>query len=82
VADRSIKLSKLKSILRRYEVECDVARGKGSHLLFTRAMENGVFSYPVPTHGKDVKVCYVTGCRKRFRLREEDGVSDKEFYGR
>jgi hypothetical protein len=41
-----------------------------------------VFTYPVPTHGKDIKICYVQGCRKKFRLRSVDGTSDKDFYGR
>ncbi len=81
MADRSIKMSELKSILGRYGVRYSAKRGKGSHLLFYRVMDGGTFTYPVPTHNKDVNVAYVRGCRKKFRLRDEDGVTDKEFYG-
>ncbi len=49
--------------------------------MFYRDLLDGRFTYPVPTHDKDVKICYVRGCRKRFRLMPADGVSDKEFYG-
>jgi len=49
--------------------------------VFYRDLPDGRFTYPVPTHDKDVKICYVRGCRKRFRLMPADGVSDKEFYG-
>ena len=74
MADRSIKMSELKSILGRYGVRYSAKRGKGSHLLFYRVMDGGTFTYPVPTHNKDVNVAYVRGCRKKFRLRDEDGV--------
>lgn len=79
--DRSIPFRRLCSILRRHGVARDESRGKGSHVLFYRDFPEGRVSFPVPRHRKDVKACYVRGCRKRFRLREEDGVSDKEFYG-
>jgi len=75
MADRSLKLRKLRRILRRYGVAEDPSRGKGSHTVFYR----GNVSYPVPTES-DVKKCYVQGCRRRFQLTAEDGVSDKEFY--
>ncbi len=81
MADRSIKMSKLKSILRRYGVSHSARRGKGSHCMFSKVIEGGTFSYPVPTHGKDVLAAYVRGCRKKFHLRDEGGVPDKEFYG-
>ena len=81
MADRCIKMRDLKSILRRYGVEWSEKRGKGSHILFHKEFPEGVFTYPVPTHDTDVKICYVRGCRKKFRLRDSDGTTDKEFYG-
>ncbi len=81
MADRSIKLRDLKSILNRYGVTWSASRGKGSHLLFEKVFPEGTFSSPVPTHDPDVKVCYVRGCRKKFRLRAADGITDAEFYG-
>lgn len=80
MADRPIKMRDLKKILARYGVECSASRGKGSHILFEKMSPEGVFSYPIPTHDRDVKVCYVQGCRKKFRLRAIDGVTDQDFY--
>ncbi len=80
MADRNLKMKQLKAILRRYGVTSSTQRGKGSHLLFSKAFPEGTVSYPVPTHGTDVMVCYVRGCRKKFRIRVQDGVSDQEFY--
>jgi hypothetical protein len=78
--DRNLKLSELKAILKRYGIDSSTARGKGSHILFYKQFPEGRFSYPVPTHDRDVLISYARGCRKKFRLRVEDGVSDKEFY--
>jgi predicted RNA binding protein YcfA (HicA-like mRNA interferase family) len=82
MADQSIKMTRLQAILKRYGVEEVKRRGKGSHLMFSKTFPEGTFTYPVPTHDQDVKVCYIKGCRKKFRLRVEDGVTDKEFYGK
>jgi hypothetical protein len=82
MADRSVTLHELRSILRRYGVAEDRAMGKGSHTTFLKRIEGSIVTYPVPTTRKDVLVCYVRGCRKKFRLRPHDGVSDKEFYGK
>jgi hypothetical protein len=45
-------------------------------------IDGRIFSYPVPTSRRDVLPCYIKGCRETFRLDAENGVSDKEFYGR
>ncbi len=79
MGDRSIKLRRLRQILKRFGVEWDPGRGKGSHGMFEKVMHGGVFTYPVPDQ-TDVLVCYVRGCRKKFKLTAEDGVSDDEFY--
>jgi len=79
--DRPLKLHLLRAILRRYDVWEDPSRGKGSHTMFFRRVAGSVFSYPIPTHGDEVQRQYVRGCRKRFQLTEEYGVSDQEFYG-
>jgi len=77
--DSRITLRKLKRILAKYGVEVESSGGKGSHIKFFKQFDDGRYSYPVPTHGKDVKSCYVAGCRKKFRLTPDDGVSDDEF---
>lgn len=79
---RHLTLKQLRKILKSYGVREDRSRGKGSHTLFEKEFSDGTVSYPVPTHGKNVKDCYVKGCRKKFRLTPDDGVSDDEFFGR
>lgn len=79
MADRTLKLRRLVQILAAFGVFVDTSRGKGSHMLFTKRMDDGVFTYPVPNQ-KDVLICYVRGCRKKFKLTEKDGVTDRDFY--
>lgn len=66
----------------RYSVGWSEQRGKGSHILFSKEMDGGIFTYPIPTHGKDILVCHLCGVRKKFKLRAEAGVADKDFYGK
>jgi len=80
MADRPLKLRELRRILAKYGVWEDTSKGKGSHTTFLRQMGGGVFSYPVPTSRNDALQCYVTGCRKKFKLREQDGITDADFY--
>jgi predicted RNA binding protein YcfA (HicA-like mRNA interferase family) len=82
VADHSIKLKKLRRILRRFGVQEDTSRGKGSHTTFLKTDSAGkvIAIYTVPTTRKDVLVCYIQGYRKRFSLRPQDGVADEDFY--
>ena len=80
MADCPLKLHDLRRILRHFGVHEKKKRGKGSHTLFWKKFPNGVFSYPVPTTKSDIAACYVRGCRKKFRLTPEDGVTDDEFY--
>jgi hypothetical protein len=82
MARQRLKLRDLRKILRSFGVVEDVAAGKGSHTVFRRQLPEGVFSYPVPTTSDDVHPKYVKGCRERFRLTPEDGISDEAFYGR
>jgi hypothetical protein len=79
MADRTIPFRRLKQILGKFGVDWDPKKGKGSHGSFFKYMPNGWASYPIP-HGKDVLLQYVRGCRKKFKLTEEDGVPDNQFY--
>jgi len=80
MADRPLKLHRLRQILRRYQVVEDVTRGKGSHTLFIRMLPEGKVSYPIPTSKEDVYSVYIRALRKRFKLTELDGVTDYDFY--
>lgn len=75
-----LKLHDLTRILGHFGVGVKAARGKGSHVVFWKEIKGGIYTYPVPNEN-DVLPCYVKQCRKKFLLREEDGVSDEEFFG-
>jgi hypothetical protein len=81
MADRSLNLRELRTILARFGAWEDSSRGKGSHTMFFRVVKGGTYSYPIPTHNKEVHKRYVKGCRERLFLTPEDGVSDQDFYG-
>lgn len=80
MADRILKLRRLKEILRTFGIEWNEQKGKGSHGSFWKKGDGGFVSYPVPTTRDDILICYVRGCRKKFKLTAEDGVSDNDFY--
>lgn len=76
--DYPLKLRKLTRILRRYDVQRDDSRGKGSHVLFWKQFEDGKRSFPLPGK-KNVAKHYVTAARRRFSLTPDDGVSDTKI---
>lgn len=73
--DRPLPLKRLRKALRHFGVSEDPSRGKGSHTLFYKAFPEGVFTYPVPTDKDPVLVCYVKGCRRRFRLTPDPSAA-------
>lgn len=75
-------LKKLRRILTSFDVWEDPSRGKGSHTLFFRKVDDAVFSYPIPTHKKEINDSYVRGIRRKLKLDEENGVSDDDFFSR
>ena len=80
MAKHRVTMHELRRILERYGVAEDSSRGKGSHTLFFKQFDDGEFTYPIPTHSKDVNPAYVKGARRKFRLTPADGVSDDEFF--
>ena len=81
MADRRLLLRTLRKILKSFGVSENKSRGSGSHTLFFKAFDDGEFSYPVPTHDKEIAKVYVKGARKAFRLTPDHDVSDDAFYG-
>lgn len=77
-----LKIRELRKILRSFDVEEDPSAGKGSHTVFYKVFADGRVTYPIPTSRKDVLKSYVVGCRKKFRLTPEDGVTDEDFFSR
>lgn len=79
--NRPLPMKRLRRSLRSFGVDEDPSRGKGSHTIFFKVFPEGEFTYPVPTDNDPVLECYVKGCRKRFRLTPDHGVTDEQFYG-
>ena len=77
---RILTLKQLRKKLAEFGVSEDPSGGKGSHTVFWKTFSDGTYTYPVPTTRKDVLPCYVKGCRRRFKLMPEDGISDEEFF--
>lgn len=79
---RVLKLRQLRRALKSYQVNEDPSGGKGSHTLFYKVIDGNRFTYPVPTTRDPVLECYVKGARRKFRLTEQDGITDDEFFSR
>jgi hypothetical protein len=80
MADRAMLLRDLRRAVYRFGGWEDPARGKGSHTMFFRKLATGTFSYPIPTHNKEVRAQYVKSLRARLGLTADDGISDEDFY--
>lgn len=77
----ALSLRELESILHSFGVKVDRSRGKGGHVLFRAIVKGQPVSYPVPSD-RDVRNCYVNGCRRKFALTAKDGITDDDFYSR
>lgn len=80
--NKPLKLSRLRRILASFGCREDKSRGKGSHTMFFRTVNGDEFSYPIPTSGKEVLVCYIKEIRIKFRLTPDDGITDEAFFSR
>jgi hypothetical protein len=80
MADRVMNLRDLRRAVAHYGGWEDASRGEGSHTMFFRMVDRNTFSYPIPTHDKQVDKRYVKGLRERLHLTESDGVPDDDFY--
>lgn len=78
---KSLQLRELESILRSFGIDIDRRRGKGGHVLFYGIVKGKQLSFPVPSD-REVKDCYVKGCRRKFELTVAHGITDDDFYGR
>lgn len=82
--EQTLKYRDLWRILKRYNVSESKVRGKGSERILSRVVSGGRVSIPTKCHKEsDQKPKAVFGAiRRALRLKPEDGVSDKEFYGK
>jgi hypothetical protein len=84
MAEHPLPYRDLRRILKSFGIEEDSTRGKGSERMFVGIVGGRVLRYPTKCHGEGkVKPAgVIRAIRRVFRPRAEDGVSDKEFYGR
>jgi len=81
---KPLKYRDLRKRLRRYGVQEDPFRGKGSERMFVGYVAGRLVTYPTKCHseGDEKPVPVIEAIRRAFRLREEEGISDADFYGR
>jgi len=84
MAKKRLKHGPLMKILRRYGVEEDRKRAKGSHRLLIRRVDGQVLKTAIKFHrsGQEYSERTIEAIRRSLRLTPADGVSDDEFYGR
>jgi len=82
MADRPLSYRKLIQILRRFYVNEDRRRGRGSERILFKVIDGRTERFPVRCHKEsEVKPrAIIRAIRRRFKLTEQDGVSDGEFY--
>jgi hypothetical protein len=81
---KPLKYRTLRRILNSFGITEIKGRGKGSHRMFQGVVDGRLVHYPTKCHseGDDKPIAVVEAIRRAFRLTENDGVSDREFYGR
>jgi len=84
MADQPLKYRRLRAILKTFGVVEDMKRGNGSERMFVGIVEGRIIRLPTKCHneGDDKPVGVIKSIRRHFKLTEEDGVSDQEFYDR
>ena len=84
MADRPIPYRQLRKILKRFGIEEDASRGKGSERMFVGVVAGRVMRYPTKCHGEgETKPkAVIHAIRRAFHLTETDGITDQEFYRR
>jgi hypothetical protein len=73
----------LRRILKRFGIEENKKRGKGSHRMFVGVVEGRLTHYPTRCHNEneDKPIAVIEAIRRHFQLIDEHGVADEELYG-
>lgn len=74
----------LRKILRSFGIQENKRRGKGADRMFVGIVEGRPVHYPTKCHheGDEKPVPVINAIRRAFRLTQQDGVTDEDFYGR
>jgi hypothetical protein len=81
---KPLKYRDLRRRLKKYGIQESKARGKGSERLFVGYVGGRLVTYPTKCHneGDEKPTPVIEAIRRAFRLTEENGITDDEFYGR
>jgi len=83
MADQTLKYRQLRTILKSYGIFEEKKRGKGSERMFAGIVEGKIRRLPTKCHneGDQKPAGVIRSIRRHFKLTEQDGVPDDEFYG-
>jgi hypothetical protein len=81
---KPLKYRDLRRRLKKYGIEEDKMRGKGSERMFVGYVNGRRTTYPTKCHneGDEKPSPVIEAIRRAFGLTEQNGISDKEFYSK
>jgi len=79
---KPLKYRVLRRRLKRFGIEEDASRGKGSERMFVGVVDGAIVRFPTKCHneGDEKPVAVIEAIRRRFHLTDDHGVSDQQFY--
>ncbi len=83
MADKVLKYREMIACVSKFGVHENASRGKGSHRMLEKLIDGRIERFPVPCHNENHELAksFIRAIRRRFKLTDDDGVSDTEFYG-
>jgi hypothetical protein len=80
---KPLKYRDLRRRLRKFGIQENKVRGKGSERMFMGFVDGRLVTYPTKCHheGDEKPTPVIEAIRRAFHLTEQFGVSDKDFYG-
>ena len=84
MAEHQLTYRRLRKILKSFGIGEEKGRGKGSERMFVGVVDGVITRYPTKCHneGDPKPKGVIRAIRRHFHLTEEDGIADKDFYGR
>ena len=80
---KPLKYRDLRKRLKRFGIDENKSRGKGSERIFFGVVDGQPATYPTKCHneGDEKPVPVIEAIRRKFHLTSQYGVSDRDFYG-
>jgi hypothetical protein len=81
---KPLKYRDLRKKLKKYNIDENKIRGKGSERMLVGIINGRVIKYPTKCHneGDEKPIAVIDAIRRRFNLDPEHGVSDSDFYSK